>query len=139
MFMVDAPVRMSTPGQATSGADGVGDAGCVTPGFAPEKKLETRLLNDGESSLDPMLETDEQPDIASALANTTNMRRTPRLRPSICPGRIEIARLFRQISLPPKPYNSQTVAPPRPIEAGRERVDALGQGDGSSLSLANNK
>jgi hypothetical protein len=47
MFNVDAPARMSTPGHSTSGADGVGDAGWLTPGFAPEKKLEIRVPHEG--------------------------------------------------------------------------------------------
>ena len=51
MFRVDAPVRMSTPGQSISGAEGVGEAGCVTPGVALEKKLANRPLKDGEMSV----------------------------------------------------------------------------------------
>jgi hypothetical protein len=47
MFMVEAPGRMSTPGHSMSGADGVRDAGWLTPGFAPEKKLEMRFPHDG--------------------------------------------------------------------------------------------
>src|ERR1700745_2227341 len=66
-FMVDAPVRISTPGHSTSGADGVGECGCVTPGVAPEKKLVKRLVNEGELSDDPTLEASEQPDSMAAL------------------------------------------------------------------------
>ena len=54
--MVDAPVRISTPGHSTSGADGVGECSWVTPGVAPEKKLANRLANEGELSDDSTLE-----------------------------------------------------------------------------------
>src|ERR1700730_530392 len=63
MFKVDAPARMSTPGHSTSGADAVGDAGWLTPGFAPEKKLEIRVPHDGVVSYGSItLEADEQPE-----------------------------------------------------------------------------
>src|SRR5712691_495548 len=117
MFKVDAPVRMSTPGHSMSGAEGVGDAGWVTPGFAPKKKLENRLPNEGESSADPTLEADEQPDSATALTSSTAARRTLRIRSSSCPGRIEITRLFPTKPLCPPPYISETVAAPRPLRA----------------------
>ncbi len=56
MFKVDVPARMSTPGHSTSGADAVGEAGCVTPGVAPEKKPVNRLPND--PSDDPTSESE---------------------------------------------------------------------------------
>jgi hypothetical protein len=67
MFMVDAPVRISTPGHSISGADGVGERGWLTPGVAPEKKFANRLPNEGELSEDPMLDASEHPDSARAL------------------------------------------------------------------------
>src|SRR5436305_11760418 len=65
MFNVDAPLRMSTPGHSTSGADGVGACGWLTPGVALAKKFEMRLLNDGEvpeGSCAPSKEAEEQPE-----------------------------------------------------------------------------
>src|SRR5262249_60246806 len=77
--MVDAPVRISTPGHSTSGADGVGECGCVTPGVAPEKKLANRLANEGEPSDDPTLEAVEQPDsIAAPTISAPPQRGPPR-------------------------------------------------------------
>jgi hypothetical protein len=76
--MVDAPVRISTPGHSTSGADGVGECGWVTPGVAPEKKLANRLANEGELSDDPTLEASEQPDSIAALTISATARRGPR-------------------------------------------------------------
>src|SRR5262249_34212119 len=102
MFKVDAPVRMSTPGQSISGADGVGDLGWVTPGFALAKRLATRLLNDG-SSPPSMLEIDEQPDSSSAPPASANAPRRLRLRSSRCPGPIEISQLFSTESSRPMP------------------------------------
>jgi|SRR6516164_1046499 hypothetical protein len=72
MFKVDAPLRISTPGHSTSGADGVEEAGCLTPGFAPEKKLEIRALHDGVvdcvvSYCSTTLDADEQPDTRAAM------------------------------------------------------------------------
>src|SRR6188472_2090664 len=75
--MVDAPVRISTPGHSTSGADGVGECGCVTPAVAPEKKLANRLTNEGELSDDPTLEASEQPDNIAALTISAAARRGP--------------------------------------------------------------
>src|SRR5262245_24428163 len=113
MFMVDAPVRMSTPGHSMSGADGVGEAGWLTPGVALEKKLEKRLPNEGDVS-DPMPpDGEEQPDSKPAPTIRTAARR-PRLRSSSCPGRIGITRLFRTPTPLPTPYISETVATPRP-------------------------
>jgi hypothetical protein len=93
IFIVDAPVRISTPGHSTSGADGVGECGCVTPGVAPEKKFANRLANEGELSDDPTLEASEQPHSIAALTITPAARRQPRFR-SEFPGPIEITRLF---------------------------------------------
>src|SRR5262249_52490684 len=92
-FIVDAPVRISTPGHSTSGADGVGECGCVTPGVAPEKKPVNRLANEGELSGDPTLEASEQPGSIAALTVRPPARR-PRRPPSQFPGPIEITRLF---------------------------------------------
>ena len=78
IFMVDAPVRISTPGHSTSGADGVGECGCVTPGVALEKKLANRLVNEGEPSDDPTLEASEQPDSIAALIISAAAQRGPR-------------------------------------------------------------
>jgi len=89
---IDAPVRMSTPGHSTSGAEGVGDAGCVTPGFALEKRLVNRLLSDGALSM--MLEAPEQPESATAPISATTARLRPRARSSPRPGHIEITQLF---------------------------------------------
>jgi hypothetical protein len=58
---------MSTPGQSISGAEGVREAGWVTPGVAEEKKLEIRLPHPVEFS-DKML--DEQPETRTALATS---------------------------------------------------------------------
>jgi hypothetical protein len=91
--MVDAPVRMSTPGHSTSGADGVGECGWVTPGVAPEKRLVNLLANEGELSDEPTLEASEQPDSIAALTISPAARRQPRPR-SQFPGPIEITRLF---------------------------------------------
>src|SRR5499427_8203333 len=93
MFMVDAPVRISTPGHSISGAVGVGERGWVTPGFALEKRLVNRLANEGESSDEPTLEASEQPDSIAALTISPAARRRPRPR-SPFPGPIEITRLF---------------------------------------------
>jgi hypothetical protein len=49
--------------------EGVGDAGCVTPGLALEKRLANRLPIDGE--LSTMLEAPEQPDSATAPISAT--------------------------------------------------------------------
>src|SRR5882672_2783359 len=113
MFKVDAPARMSTPGHSISGADAVRDAGWVTPGVAPEKKLVNRLPN--EPSDDPTSESDEQPASAAALTSSANARPKQRLGSSSRPGPIEITQLFSTKSPPPTPYNSQTVAAPRPL------------------------
>src|SRR6516165_1909957 len=93
IFMVDAPVRISTPGHSMSGADGVGECGCVTPGVAPVNKLVKRLVNEGELSDDPTLEASEQPDSMAALTISSPARHPPRSR-SEFPGPIEITRLF---------------------------------------------
>src|SRR5262245_10341473 len=101
---------MSTPGHSTSGAEGVGDAGCVTPGFALEKRLANRLLSDG--ALSTMLEAPEQPD--STTAPTSAMTAPPpRFRSSPRPGHIEIAQLFPTSRPSNARYTSQTVATPR--------------------------
>jgi hypothetical protein len=76
--MVDAPVRISTPGHSTSGADGVGECGCVTPGVALEKKLANRLVNEGGPSDDPTLEASEQPDSIAAFIISAAAHRGPR-------------------------------------------------------------
>jgi hypothetical protein len=110
--MVDAPLRISTPGHSTSGADGVGECGCVTPGVAPVKKLVTRLVNEGELSDDPTLEASEQPDSMAALTISAPPRHQPRSR-SEFPGRIEITRLFSDDAPPPNAYTNQFVATPR--------------------------
>jgi hypothetical protein len=78
MFMVDAPVRISTPGHSTSAADGVGECGRVTPGVALEKKLANRLVNEGELSDDSTLEASEQPDSIAALTISAAAQRGPR-------------------------------------------------------------
>jgi hypothetical protein len=83
MFKVDAPARMSTPGHSISGADAVRDAGWVTPGVAPEKKLLNRLPND--PSDDPTIESDEQPDSAAAPTRSANVRRKRRIGSSSWP------------------------------------------------------
>jgi hypothetical protein len=75
IFIVDAPVRISTPGHSTSGADGVGECDWVTPGVAPEKKFANRLANEGELSDDPTLEASEQPDSIAALTISAAVRR----------------------------------------------------------------
>src|SRR5262249_41055310 len=75
--MVEAPVRISTPGHSTSGALGVGECGWVTPGVAPEKKLVNRLANEGESSDDPTLEASEQPHSTAALTIKAGTPRGP--------------------------------------------------------------
>src|SRR5262249_45661811 len=88
IFMVDAPVRISTPGHSMSGADGVGECGCVTPGVAPEKRLAKRLVNEGEMSDDPTLEASEQPDNMAALTTNPPARcRPPRPTPPRPPTR----------------------------------------------------
>jgi hypothetical protein len=71
-------VRISTPGHSTSGADGVGECGWLTPGVAPEKKLANQLTNEGELSDDPTLEASEQPDNIAALTISAAARRGPR-------------------------------------------------------------
>ena len=83
MFKVDAPERISTPGHSTSGAEAVGDAGWVTPGLAPEKKLEIRALHDGVvdcvvSYCSTTLDADEQPDTRTAMMSAP-ARPLPRL------------------------------------------------------------
>ena len=80
IFMVDAPVRISTPGHSASGADGVGEWGWATPGVALEKKLKlaNRLANEGELSDDPTLEASEQPDSIAALTISAAAQRGPR-------------------------------------------------------------
>src|SRR5262245_16328448 len=105
--MVDAPVRISTPGHSTSGADGVGECGWVTPGVAPEKRLVSLLANEGELSDEPTLEASEQPDSIAALTISPAARHRPRPR-SPFPGPIEITRLFPTTCLPAKliPTNS---------------------------------
>jgi len=110
MFKVDAPGRISTPGHSTSGADAIGDAGWVTPGFALENKLEMRPPN--QLSDDPTLDADEQPDSAMAVSSNIAARRS-RLRSSSCPGRIEITRLLPAKSPLPMSYTNETVATPR--------------------------
>src|SRR6201987_6320458 len=108
--MVDAPVRIAAPGHATSGADGVGECGCVTPGVAPVKKLVTRLVNEGELSEDPTLEASEQPDSMAALTISAPPPHQPRSR-SEFPGRIEITRLFPPTAPPPPPQFNQPHLP----------------------------
>jgi len=71
--MVDAPVRISTPGHSASG---VGEWGWATPGVASEKKL--KLANEGELSDDPTLEASEQPDSIAALTISAAAQRGPR-------------------------------------------------------------
>jgi len=95
-----------------SGADGVGECGCVTPGVAPEKRLAKRLVNEGELSDDPTLEASEQPDNMAALTTNPPARRHPRSR-SEFPGRIEITWLFSDNPPPPNAYTHQFVATPR--------------------------
>jgi len=102
---------MSTPGHSTSGADGVGDGGWVTPGVALEKKLAHRLLSEGELSGELTLEANEQPDRSTALASSGAARRRPRF-PSSSPQGIEFTRFFRQTSrvgslLSAKPWQSK--------------------------------
>src|SRR4030081_1950736 len=111
MFKVDAPARMSTPGHSISGADAVRDAGWVTPGVAPEKKLVNRLPK--EPSDDPVSESDEQAANAAALTKSANVRQKQRLGSSSRPGRIEITQLFSTKSPPAALYNSETMATPR--------------------------
>jgi hypothetical protein len=94
MFMVDAPVRISTPGHSTSGAVGVGECGWVTPGFALEKRLANRLANEGESSDEPTLEASEQPDRTAALTISAAALRRARVRSLSFPRPIESTRLF---------------------------------------------
>src|SRR4051794_14364214 len=83
MFKVEAPLRMSTPGHSTCGADATGEAGWLTPGFAPEKKLATRAVQVGEFSsgeedeITP--ETDEQP-ARRAPATSNSNSFPPRMR-----------------------------------------------------------
>src|SRR6266699_2489352 len=110
--MVDAPVRISTPGHSTSGADGVGECGCVTPGVAPEKKLVNRLASDGELSDDPTLEASEQPDSITALTISAAAR--PRACSRSFPGRIEITQFFFRQSPPRPKLIPITVAARRP-------------------------
>src|SRR5262245_58854906 len=110
--MVDAPVRISTPGHSTSGADGVGQCGWVTPGVAPEKKLVNLLANEGELSDDPTLEASEQPDSIAAPANTPATRHRPRFRSQFS-GPIEITRLFPDDPGSSQAYINQFVATPR--------------------------
>src|SRR5262245_37054622 len=104
---------MSTPGHSTSGAEGVGDAGCVTPGFALEKRLANRLPSDGALSM--MLEAPEQPESATAPISATMARLRPRACLSPRPGHIEITQLSPQAAPSNARYTSQTVATPRRI------------------------
>jgi hypothetical protein len=85
---------MSTPGHSTSGAEGVGDAGCVTPGFADENRFANRLPRaDVVSEAELMMEeAPEQPASANAPTSTAAAR-LPRFRSPLCPGHIEIAQL----------------------------------------------
>jgi hypothetical protein len=115
MFIVDAPVRISTPGHSTSGADGVGECGCVTPGVAPEKKLVNRLASDGELSDDPTLEASEQPDSTAALTISAAAR--TRARPRSFPGPIEVTQLFYKSPAVSDAYSHQFMATPRPTDA----------------------
>src|SRR5260370_27133723 len=92
--MVEAPVRISTPGHSTSGALGIGECGWVTPGVAPEKKLVNRLANEGESSDDPTLQAREQPHNAAALTTNPATRRRLPLRSPTFPLPIVITRFF---------------------------------------------
>src|SRR5262249_10092821 len=111
-FIVDAPVRISTPGHSTSGADGVGECGWVTPGVAPEKRLVNLLANEGELSDEPTLEASEQPDSIAALTISPAARHRPRPR-SQFPGPIEITRLFFRQAASCEAYTNQFVATPR--------------------------
>jgi hypothetical protein len=125
---VDAPVRISTPGHSTSGEEGVGDAGCVTPGLALEKRPANLLLIEETVSDEPMLDAKEQPDSSiMAPISSINARPPPRIRLSSRPGRIEITRVFPDRSSRSVPYINQTMATPRRIGD---------QGDGSSLIRA---
>src|SRR5262249_8433907 len=71
-------VRMSTPGHSTSGAEGVGEEGWVTPGVAPEKKLANRPVTEGELSDDVRLEMYEHPETNTLLATSSAARRAER-------------------------------------------------------------
>src|SRR5712692_9660464 len=104
MLRVEAPGRISTPGDSMSAA-GSPVAVRVTPSFGTEeKKLEIRLLNVGESD-DSTLDEDEQPDTSKPPTSSAAARQALRL-PSSVPGRIGITRLFRQDPFFPKPYTS---------------------------------
>src|SRR5882757_10429417 len=101
MLRVDAPWRISTPGQATSGAAGVGDAGWVTPGLALENRLVKRLPNEDVSSPDPPPVREEQPETAAAAnSSIAAARQRPHFPFPSCPGRIENTRLFPTIPPP---------------------------------------
>ena len=111
MFKVDAPARISTPGQSISGADGVGERGWVTPGFALENMLVNRLVHE-LSDVDPTLEAEEQPASAMPPNSSAAALQLPQTRSFWDPGPIEITRLF--VALPPrvmvitaKPWRSQ--------------------------------
>src|SRR5262245_23856044 len=103
---------MSTPGHATSGADGVGEAGWVTPGVARENKLVNRLPN--EESADPTLEADEQPAGSRPASNSAAAFQPARSDSVLCPGHIEITRLFCITQSTGFRYTSETMAAPRP-------------------------
>src|SRR5262249_60316097 len=103
VFVVGAAVGISTRGDSMSGADGVGECGCVTPGVAPEKRLAKRLVNEGELSDDPTLEASEQPDNMAALTTNPPARRHPRSRPQFPPP-LAITSLFSPHPPPPNPY-----------------------------------
>src|SRR5215831_5730139 len=116
MFKVDAPERISTPGQSTSGAEGVGDAGWLTPGLAPEKKLDTRALHDGVVDCvvwywSTTLDADEQPDIRAAMMSAPARPGCPRLlfSPDICCSQSRLRKRFHPFFLliTAKPWQAQ--------------------------------
>src|SRR5437660_8361410 len=111
MLSVEAPCRTSTPGHSISAAAGSPVAVRVTPSLgADEKKLETRLLNVGESD-DSTVDEDEQPATNRPPTSSAAARQAPRL-PSSVPGRIGITRLFRQDPFcPPTLYQSNRGEP----------------------------
>ena len=110
-----------------SGEEGVGDAGCVTPGLALEKRPANLLLIEETVSDEPMLDANEQPDSSMAPISSVNARPPPRIRLSSRPGRIEITQVFPDKNSRSVPYINQTMATPRRIGD---------QGDGSSLIRA---
>src|SRR5262245_14757793 len=97
MFRVDAPARMSTPGHPISGADGVGDAGWVTPGLALENMPEMRLPNELSAVT---LDAEEQPDSITPPSNSAAASQPPHARSSWRPRPIEITRLFWTLPAP---------------------------------------